>query len=71
MRAFTPAGAMTLTTEQSGALVAAITAATSLAELRHVARREYGLEAGGSFLELLIDFRQEKLDARLPGLTPD
>jgi len=56
---------MRLTTEQSRALVDAIAAAPSLdtlADLRRVARREHALDVRGSFLELLIELRQERLD---------
>jgi len=55
---------MTLTVEQSRALIEAIAIAPSddvLGELRRVATREHGLEVHGSFLELLIELRQEKL----------
>ena len=56
---------MTLTVvEQSRAPIEAITLAPSgdvLGELRRVARREHGSELHGSFLELLIELRQEKL----------
>ena len=55
---------MTLTVEQSRALIDAIALAPSddaLGELRRVARREHGPEIDGSFLELLIALRQEKL----------
>ena len=56
--------AMTLTPEQSRALVDAIATAPSLdalADLRRVATREQRLDARGSFLELLIEIREEKL----------
>ena len=59
------AGPMTLTTEQSRALVDAIAAAPSLdtfADLRRVARREHALDVRSSFLELLIELRQERLE---------
>lgn len=55
---------MTLTTEQSRALVDAIATAASieaLAELRHLARREHALDVRGGFLELLIDLRRDTL----------
>ena len=55
---------MTLTVEQSRALIDAIALAPSddvLGELRRVARREHGPDIHGSFLELLIELRQEKL----------
>jgi len=55
---------MTLTTEQSRALVDAIATAPSLdalADLRRAAAREQRLDVRGSFLELLIELRQEKL----------
>ena len=55
---------MTLTTEQSRALVDAIAAAPTLealTDLRRVATREHALDVHGSFLELLIELRQEKL----------
>ena len=55
---------MTLTVEQSRALIEAIAIAPShdvLGELRRVAAREHSLEMHGSFLEWLIDLRQEKL----------
>lgn len=58
---------MTLTTEQSRALVDAIADAPSeniLGELRQVATREHVLDASGSFLELLIALRQAKLTRR-------
>jgi hypothetical protein len=56
---------MTLATEQSRALVDAIAGAPSLAilaDLRRVARREHALDVGGSFLEMLIELRQERLE---------
>jgi hypothetical protein len=55
---------MTLTVEQSLALIDAIVVADSadvLSELRRQARREVGQDVGGSFLELLIDFRRSRL----------
>ena len=55
---------MTLTVEQSRALIDAIALAPSddvLGELRRAARREHGLDIHGSFLDLLIELRQEKL----------
>ena len=63
---------MTLTPEQSRALVDAIATAPSLdalADLRRVATREQRLDVRGSFLELLIELRQERLEQRLspPG----
>jgi hypothetical protein len=56
---------MPRTVEQSRALVEAIAAAPSadaLETLRQQARREGNFEVVGGFLELLIDFRQSKLD---------
>ena len=55
---------MTLTLEQSRALVDAIATAASvevLAELRRVARREHALDVRGGFLELLIELRRDTL----------
>jgi len=55
---------MTLTTEQSRALVDAVACAQSLntlAELRQLVRREHGLDVRG-FLETLIELRQERLE---------
>ena len=55
---------MTRTAEQCCALVEAIAVASSVAgldELRQYAQREFGLDVHGSFLELLIELRQEKL----------
>ena len=55
---------MTRTAEQCCALVEAIAVASSVAgldELRQSAQREFGLDVHGSFLELLIELRQEKL----------
>jgi hypothetical protein len=52
-------------TAQSRALIEAIAVAPSedvLGELRRVARREHGLDVCGSFLELLIELRQERLE---------
>lgn len=56
---------MTLSAEQSRALIDAISAADSAAvldELRRRARREFGLDVRGGFLELLIDVRLAKLE---------
>ena len=56
---------MTLSAEQCCALVEAITLESSVAgldELRQAARREYGREVRGSFVELLIELRQHRLD---------
>lgn len=56
---------MTLTVEQSRALIDAISAADSadaLGELRRQARRELGRDVDGSFLELLIDVRLSTLE---------
>ena len=56
---------MTLSAEQVRALVDAIAAADSadvLDELRRQARREFGLDTRGGFLELLIDVRLAKLE---------
>ena len=55
---------MTLTLEQSRALVDAIANAASvevLAELRRLARREHALDVRGGFLELLIELRRDTL----------
>lgn len=55
---------MTLTPEQSRALVDAIATAASLeilAELRRSARREHALDVRGGFLELLIELRRDAL----------
>ena len=55
---------MTRTAEQCCVLVEAIAVASSVAgldELRQDAQRELGLDVHGSFLELLIELRQEKL----------
>ena len=55
---------MTLTAEQSVALVEEIAAAPSseaLEELPRRTRREYGLEMLGSFAEILIDLRRTSL----------
>ena len=55
---------MTRTAEQCCALVEAIAVASSVAgldQLRQDAQREFGLDVHGSFLELLIELRQEKL----------
>lgn len=62
---------MTMTPEQCRSLIDAIAAAASsdvLAELRRGVRREQGFDVRGSFVELLIDLRQEKL-ARLNADT--
>jgi len=56
---------MTLTTEQSRALVDAVACAQSLntlVELRQLVRREHGLDVRGGFLEMLIELRQERLE---------
>jgi hypothetical protein len=56
---------MTLTVEQSRALIDAIFVADSadvLGELRCQARRELGRDVDGSFLELLIDVRLSTLE---------
>jgi hypothetical protein len=56
---------MPRTVKQSRAIVEAIAAAPSadaLETLRQQARREGSFEVVGSFLELLIDFRQSKLE---------
>jgi hypothetical protein len=56
---------MTLTVEQSRALIDAIFVADSvdvLAELRRQARCELGRDGDGSFLELLIDVRLSTLE---------
>ena len=50
---------MTLTAEQSRALVDAIVAA--LETLRRQMRRRWGLDLRGGFLELLIELRAVKL----------
>ena len=58
---------MTLTSEQSRAILDAIAIASSadaLAELRRDVRREYGPDVRGSFAEVLLDLRAEQL-ARL------
>ena len=58
---------MTLTSEQSRAIVDAIAIAPSadaLGELRRDVRREYGPDVRGSFAEVLLDLRAEQL-ARL------
>ena len=55
---------MTLTAEQSRALVDAIATAAStdaLAELGRLARRERLMDVGGGFLELLIALRHDTL----------
>lgn len=55
---------MTLTAEQYRALVEAIAVAASpdvLAALRGVVRREQGLDLRGSFAEVLIELREERL----------
>jgi hypothetical protein len=56
---------MTLTAEQCLARVEAIAVASTIAgldELRQDAHREFGLDVRGSFVELLIDLRQERLE---------
>ena len=56
---------MTQNAEQCCALVEAIAIASSIAgldELRQAARREFGLDVRGSFVEALIDLRQERLE---------
>ena len=61
---------MTLTAEQTRALVEAIAVAPSddaLQELRRVARHEHGFDVRGSFLELLLEYRQEKLARAAAG----
>jgi len=58
---------MTLTSEQSRAIVDAIAIAPSvdaLGKLRRAVRREYGPDVRGSFAEGLLDLRAEQL-ARL------
>ena len=63
---------MTLTSEQSRAILDAIAIASSvdaLAELRRDVRREYGPDVRGSFAEVLLDLRAEQL-ARLARLAP-
>jgi hypothetical protein len=55
---------MTLTTDQSRALIDAIATAASvkaLAELRRAARREHLLDLRGGFLELLIAVRHDNV----------
>jgi hypothetical protein len=55
---------MTMTAEQSRALIDAIAVAPTpdaLEELRRQVRRECGLDGRGSFAELLIEVRLEKL----------
>ena len=62
---------MTRTAEQCCALVEAIAVASSVAgldELRQEAQREFGLDVHGSFLELLIELRQEQLSRK--GAAP-
>jgi len=62
---------MTMTLEQSRALVDAIASAASveaLAELQRLARREHMLDLRGGFLELLISVRLDNLTrARMLG----
>jgi len=56
---------MTRTAEQCCALVEAIAVASSVAgldELRQAAQREFGLDVRGSFVELLIDLRKERIE---------
>ena len=56
---------MTRTTEQCCALVEAIAVASSVAgldELRQAVQREFGLDVRGSFVELLIHLRRERLE---------
>ena len=56
---------MTRTAEQCCALVEAIALSSSVAaldELRQAAQREYGRDVCGSFVELLIELRQQRLD---------
>jgi len=55
---------MTLTSEQSRAILDAIAIAPSadaLGELRRDVSREYGPDARGSFAEALLDLRAEQL----------
>ena len=55
---------MSLSPSQCRAIIndiALAASAAALAELRRLTRREYGRDLDGSFAELLMDFRLEKL----------
>ncbi len=64
--------AMPLNTDEFRALVDAIALAPSadaLSDLRVDVRREYGADVAGSFIELLLALRAEKLTQPVPALV--